>query len=68
MNNEKIPAWWSEQFRELTGLDPSHEDYNRDTTMFRPRNKYEEDPASALLVITALIAVIAWGVASVFIA
>jgi hypothetical protein len=63
--NNQMPKWFSEQWKDFTGLEPTHKDFVNNT-LFKPRNKFEEDPVSATVVLTFLGVLIVFGAIAVF--
>lgn len=64
-NKIQMPKWFSEQFKNFTGLEPTYKDYT-DNTLFKPRNKFEENPASAFIIFIFLGIFIIIGSIAVF--
>jgi len=42
--DNKIPKYWSEQYKRFTGLDATYEDYMKNRTLFKPETLFDENP------------------------
>jgi len=63
--NRRIPKWFAEQYKSLTGLDPLYRDY-QENVRFHPRSQFERNPVASIVVLAILAIVIVWGVSKVF--
>lgn len=62
----KIPKYWSEQFKDFTGLEPTLEHYEGNENMFDPRTEYEKNPILAWFFFVGLIVYSIYGIKVVF--
>ncbi len=64
--NKKIPKYWSNGFKRLTGLDATYDEYVKHPNIFKPETLYDENPLTAWIVFISLGVVIISGIITVF--